>query len=115
MDAEVVEAVLEGAAHQKLHAEIIDLLLRAGVVVGVEDLVLFAEDLAGDAAERLVIDLVGGVLRLDEHVALEGVQEEVLEDLLGVVLADVHDTLLILGAAGAGRPFMRQSGGAAAL
>ena len=59
-----------------------------------EDFEFFRENFAHHTAAGLVISLVGSMLRVDEHIAFDRVEDQVLEDLGAVMLICIHQTVV---------------------
>ena len=86
LDAEVVKAILERTSHQEFHAHVVNLFAGARVVVRVKKFVFFTEDTARYTAQRLIVRLIRSVLRIDQHIVFKGIQDQVFQDGLCIVL-----------------------------
>ena len=88
VEAEVEQAGAQAAAHQELHAEVVDLLFPLAQDFGLELFLPVRHELAGDGRQAAV-DLVGrGSLQRDVALAHQGVFEHLLEFTLGVLQTD---------------------------
>ena len=92
VQAKVEQAGAQAAAHQELHAEVVDLLLALAQDLGLELLLTVGHDLAGDHGQAAV-DLVSGG-GVDGDVALT--HQLVLEQLLKFTLCVFQNRSLLL-------------------
>ena len=70
VQTQIEQAHLQAAAHQKLHAEVVDLLGAGADGLGLELFVVLAHHLTADQSQRTVDLLVGGNIQL--HTVLTG-------------------------------------------
>ncbi len=70
VQTQIEQAHLQAAAHQKLHAEVVDLLGAGADSLGLELLVVLTHHLAADQSQRAVDLLLGGNVQL--HTVLTG-------------------------------------------
>jgi len=70
VQTQIEQAHLQAAAHQKLHAEVVDLLGAGADSLGLELFVVLAHHLTADQSQRAVDLLVGGNIQL--HTVLTG-------------------------------------------
>ena len=64
VQTQIEQAHLQAAAHQKLHAEVVDLLGAGADSLGLELFVVLAHHLTADQSQRAVDLLVGGNIQL---------------------------------------------------
>ena len=79
IQAEVEQAGAQAAAHQELHAEVVDLLLALAQNLGLELLLAVGHELAGDHGQAAVDLIGGGHVQSDIALAHQLVFEQLLK------------------------------------